>query len=96
MTRRSEDQGIGYQEIGGSGGGNNPRQSGCVTIAVWNAFYFSILYVTMLRVNRKDSVMAYRYGDRKQKMLFPQSIDEYIPQEAPVRASTNTSLKKHR
>ncbi|MHC4866157.1 MAG: hypothetical protein ACYTEX_18900 [Planctomycetota bacterium] len=26
MTRRSEDQGIGYQEIGGSGGGNNPRQ----------------------------------------------------------------------
>jgi transposase len=30
--------------------------------------------------------MAYRYGDRKQKMLFPQSIDEYIPQEAPVRA----------
>ena len=30
--------------------------------------------------------MAYRYGDRKQKILFPQSIDEYIPQEAPVRA----------
>jgi len=30
--------------------------------------------------------MAYRYGDRKQKTLFPQSIDEYIPQEAPVRA----------
>jgi transposase len=30
--------------------------------------------------------MAYRDGDRKQKMLFPQSIDEYIPQEAPVRA----------
>jgi transposase len=29
--------------------------------------------------------MAYRYGDRKQKILFPQSIDEYIPQEAPVR-----------
>jgi len=30
--------------------------------------------------------MAYRHGDRKQKTLFPQSIDEYIPQEAPVRA----------
>jgi transposase len=30
--------------------------------------------------------MAYRYGDRRQKTLFPQSIDEYIPQEAPVRA----------
>lgn len=30
--------------------------------------------------------MAYRYGDRKQKTLFPQSIDEYIPQNAPVRA----------
>ncbi len=29
--------------------------------------------------------MAYRYGDRKQKTLFPQSIDEYIPQNAPVR-----------
>jgi transposase len=30
--------------------------------------------------------MAYRYGDRRQKTLFPQSVDEYIPQEAPVRA----------
>jgi len=30
--------------------------------------------------------MAYRYGDRTQKTLFPQSIDEYIPEEAPVRA----------
>ena len=30
--------------------------------------------------------MAYRYGDRSQKTLFPQSIDEYIPQDAPVRA----------
>ena len=30
--------------------------------------------------------MAYRYGDRKQRILFPQSIDEYIPQDAPVRA----------
>ena len=30
--------------------------------------------------------MAYRYGDRKQRILFPQSIDEYISQNAPVRA----------
>jgi len=30
--------------------------------------------------------MAYRYGDRKQTMLFPQSVDEYIPPDAPVRA----------
>jgi hypothetical protein len=30
--------------------------------------------------------MAYRYGDRSQKTLFPQSIDEYISQDAPVRA----------
>ncbi|MFA6187492.1 MAG: IS1182 family transposase [Phycisphaerae bacterium] len=30
--------------------------------------------------------MAYRYGDRRQKTLFPQSIDEYISQDAPVRA----------
>ena len=30
--------------------------------------------------------MAYRYGDRRQKILFPQSVDEYIPQDAPVRA----------
>jgi transposase len=30
--------------------------------------------------------MAYRYGDRKQRSLFPQSIDEYVPPDAPVRA----------
>lgn len=30
--------------------------------------------------------MAYRYGDRRQKTLFPQSIEEYIPKDAPVRA----------
>lgn len=30
--------------------------------------------------------MAYRYGDRKQRTLFPQSVDEYIPNDAPVRA----------
>jgi len=30
--------------------------------------------------------MAYRYGDRQQRTLFPESIDEYIPDDAPVRA----------
>jgi transposase len=34
----------------------------------------------------RDFIMAYRYGDRKQAMLFPQSIDEYILPDAPVRA----------
>lgn len=30
--------------------------------------------------------MAYRYGDRRQTILFPQSIDDYIPHDSPVRA----------
>ena len=30
--------------------------------------------------------MAYRYGDRQQRIFFPQSVDEYIPADAPVRA----------
>lgn len=30
--------------------------------------------------------MAYRYGDRHQRVLLPPSIDEYVPQDAPVRA----------
>lgn len=30
--------------------------------------------------------MAYRYGERRQMILFPQSVDEYVPQDAPVRA----------
>jgi transposase len=36
--------------------------------------------------DEKDFTMAYRYGERRQKTLFPQSVDEYIPQDAPVRA----------
>ena len=39
-----------------------------------------------VHVLMKGFLMAYRYGDRKQKTLFPQSIDEYIPHDAPVRA----------
>ena len=30
--------------------------------------------------------MAYRYGNRDQKLLLPPSIEEYIPEDAPVRA----------
>lgn len=30
--------------------------------------------------------MAYRYGDRDQRVLLPPSIDEYVSQDAPVRA----------
>ena len=30
--------------------------------------------------------MAYRYGDRLQPILFPRSIAQYIPRDAPVRA----------
>ena len=29
--------------------------------------------------------MAYRYGDRKQRAMFPKSIEEYVPEDAPVR-----------
>ena len=30
--------------------------------------------------------MAYRYGDRAQMSFFPASIEDYVPQDAPVRA----------
>jgi len=30
--------------------------------------------------------MAYRYGDRKQGVLLPASIDDYVPSDSPVRA----------
>lgn len=30
--------------------------------------------------------MAYRYGDRDQLSLFPPCVDDYVPQDAPVRA----------
>src|SRR6266508_4810383 len=34
---------------------------------------------------RKGESMAYRYGDRKQMGLFPQSIEEYVGKQDPVR-----------
>lgn len=30
--------------------------------------------------------MAYRYGNRYQMTLFPQSIEKYVPDDSPVRA----------
>jgi transposase len=30
--------------------------------------------------------MAYRYGDRNQLSLFPPSVEDYVPENAPVRA----------
>ena len=30
--------------------------------------------------------MAYRYGNRRQRELFPACIDDYVPSDAPVRA----------
>ena len=30
--------------------------------------------------------MAYRYGNRYQMTMFPQSIEKYVPEDAPVRA----------
>ena len=29
--------------------------------------------------------MSYRYGDRNQMVLFPESIDRYVAEEDPVR-----------
>jgi transposase len=34
---------------------------------------------------KKGEPMAYRYGNREQMGLFPQSIEEYVTQEDPVR-----------
>ena len=30
--------------------------------------------------------MAYRYGNRDQQTLLPSSIEDYVPEDAPVRA----------
>ncbi len=41
-------------------------------------------YDTM-QPNERGEAMAYRYGDRYQMTLFPRSIEEYIPNDHPVR-----------
>jgi transposase len=34
---------------------------------------------------RKEGAMAYRYGDREQYGLFPQSVEDYVGKQDPVR-----------
>ncbi len=36
--------------------------------------------------SEKETKMAYRYGDRSQLTMFPQSIEEYVGEDDPVRA----------
>jgi transposase len=38
-----------------------------------------------MQPNERGLAMAYRYGDRYQMTLFPRSIEEYIPDDHPVR-----------
>lgn len=38
------------------------------------------------RTTKGEWPMAYRYGNRHQMALFPRSIEEYIPEDHPVRA----------
>jgi hypothetical protein len=38
-----------------------------------------------MQANERGVAMAYRYGDRYQMVLFPRSIEEYIPDDHPVR-----------
>ena len=40
----------------------------------------------LVNTNKGDFIMAYRYGNREQMTLFPQSIEEYVESDAPVRA----------
>src|SRR5271157_116043 len=39
-----------------------------------------------MQSSKRRLIMAYRYGDRFQLGLFPQSIEEYVAQNNPVRA----------
>jgi len=39
-----------------------------------------------MSTNERRSTMAYRYGNRYQMTLLPQSIEEYVSEDAPVRA----------
>ena len=39
-----------------------------------------------MQKSKGDSVMAYRYGHREQMELFPQTIEDYVDPDDPVRA----------
>lgn len=55
-------------------------------------FYRKMCYNTNKKIEyyslhkRGDSIMAYRYGNRKQMRLFPSSIEDYVKEDDPVRA----------
>ena len=54
-----------------------------------NLLYFTDRYVTMQQVkdNKTGGLrMAYRYGNRTQMELFPPCIEDYVAEDAPVRA----------
>jgi len=39
-----------------------------------------------MQIPKGDSIMAYRYGHREQMELFPQTIEDYVDPDDPVRA----------
>ena len=39
--------------------------------------------------------MAYRYGERRQGVLFPVSIEDYVSADSPVRAYDAISRRLH-
>ena len=50
---------------------------------------FSVLQATryaIIGVNKRRHCMAYRFGSRFQMKLLPQSIEEYVTKDDPVRA----------
>ena len=62
-----------------------PGQTGCVAIDAYQMMSSFPYYDRIAGVIERD-FMAYRYGDRKQNLLFPQSIEDYVGKEDPVRA----------
>jgi len=59
------------------------RFPGCVTITEGDT---DDRYGRMRRVlSQGVKIMAYRYGDRYQGLLFPPSVEELVPENAPVR-----------
>ena len=48
--------------------------------------YFNWRYVILQAYYKKELLMAYRYGDRKQIEMFPPCLEDYVPADAPVRA----------
>ena len=51
-----------------------------------NSFSYVIISSILSKKLLGEAIMTYRFGDRKQNMLLPDSIEEYVPIDAPVRA----------